>query len=64
MANVKTRQLIELEGSPAPTDVKPDAQKVMLENFQKEVVSGIETKLEAKKSEISTGIKTELETSM
>ena len=64
MANVKTRQLIELEGSPAPTDVKPDAQKVMLENFQKEVVSGIETKLEAKKTEISTGIKTELETSM
>ena len=64
MANVKTRQLIELEGSPAPTDVKPDAQKVMLENFQKEVVSGIETKLEAKKTEISAGIKTELETSM
>ncbi len=64
MANVKTRQLIELEGSPASTDAKPDAQKVMLENFQKEVVSGIETKLEAKKTEISTGIKTELETSM
>ena len=64
MANVKTRQLIELEGSPAPTDVKPDAQKVMLENFQKEVISGIETKLETKKNEISTGIKTELETSM
>lgn len=64
MANVKTRQLIELEGSPVPTDAKPDAQKVMLENFQKEVVSGIETKLEAKKTEISTGIKTELETSM
>lgn len=64
MANVKTKQLIELEGSPVQTDVKPDAQKVMLENFQKEVVSGIETKLEAKKTEISTGIKTELETSM
>lgn len=64
MANVKTRQLIELEGSPVQTDAKPDAQKVMLENFQKEVVSGIETKLEAKKNEISTGIKTELENSM
>lgn len=64
MANVKTRQLIELEGSPVQTVEASDTQKVMLENFQKEVVSGIETKLEAKKSEISSGIKTELETSM
>lgn len=64
MANVKTRQLIELEGSPVQTDAQPDAQKVMLENFQKEVVSDVETKLEAKKGEISDSVKVELEKSM
>lgn len=38
--------------------------QVMLEKFQSEVVSGVETKLEAKKDEISESVKVELEKSM
>lgn len=41
-----------------------DTQKVMLDKFQSEVVSGVETKLEAKKNEISDSVKVELEKSM
>ena len=33
MANLKTKQLIELEGSPVSTDAKPDAQKVTKRSY-------------------------------